>query len=734
MKNNIIHILLIIILTCNVSSCANGQEGKAVKGGKAVMENLNNGRKANHLINEKSPYLLQHAYNPVDWYPWGDEAFEKAKRENKAIFLSIGYSTCHWCHVMEHESFEDSSVAEIMNKYFVAIKVDREERPDIDNIYMTACQMLTGSGGWPLTIIMTPDKKPFYAGTYIPKETRYGRIGLLELLPKIENVWQNERDKINENAAQIASKLQSVSYFQGGGTVDKSIFAKGFNSLSSIFDNKNGGFGKAPKFPTSQNLLFLLRYWHSTKDAKALQMVEKTLTQMRNGGIFDQIGFGFHRYSTDNHWLLPHFEKMLYDQAMLALAYTETYQATGNELYKETAEQIFTYVLRDLTSDEGGFYSAEDADSDGEEGKFYVWSIDEINRLLNKEDAKFFIDIYNFRKNGNFTEQTKRISTETNIPHLTLSILQIAKKYGATVTDIKSRIERIRKTLFVAREKRIHPFKDDKILTDWNGLMIAALSKAGRVFDNVEYTKAAEKAADFILRNLSSGKRLLHRYRKGDAVIKGNLDDYSFFTFGLLELYETTFKPEYLRKAMQYTEIMRIHFGDNKDGGFYFTPDDGEKLLVRTKEIYDAAIPSGNSLAFYDLVKLGRITADTKYEELSSKLIKTFSANIEQNPTGVSFLLTGLQFELGKSFEIVIVGEKSSANYRQMLKTINSKYIPNKVLILIDAEKKEEITKLAPFTKSYTGMENKTIVYVCENYVCSLPVNNKENLMKLLKI
>jgi len=719
--------ILFMLLTVNLSACKNTNEGKS------EMENSENGKKPNHLISEKSPYLLQHAYNPVDWYPWGNEAFEKAKRENKAIFLSIGYSTCHWCHVMEHESFEDSSVAEIMNKYFVAIKVDREERPDIDNIYMTVCQMLTGSGGWPLTIIMTPDKKPFYAATYIPKETKFGRMGLMELLPKVADVWQNERDKINESAEQIADKLSGITNQKSVSTIDKTIFVEAFDALNLRFDKTNGGFGEAPKFPTSQNILFLLRYWNSTKDTNALKMVDKTLTKMRQGGIFDQIGFGFHRYSTDAHWLLPHFEKMLYDQAMLAMAYTEAFQATGNKLFKETAEQIFTYVLRDMTSPGGGFYSAEDADSDGVEGKYYVWTVSGLKNILSKSDADFFIDVFNIDDNGNFRDQSTRNFTGTNIPHLTSENSILAQKYNSTELDVENRIEKIRKILFDVREKRIRPFKDDKILTDWNGLMIAALSKAGRVFGNSIYTAAAEKAANFIQTKLSVNGRLLHRYRNGDAKIKANLDDYSFIVMGLLDLYEATFNSHYLQQAIDYTDVMHSHFWDDKNGGFYFSPNDGEKLLIRTKEIYDAAIPSGNSVAFMDLVKLGRITADTKYEILASKLVDSFSSNIERSPTGVSYLLSGLQFELEESFEIVIAGEKSDANYNHMLQSIYSKYIPNKVVLSIDEKNKARIIELAPFTKDYSGVPGITTVYVCKNYVCSLPVTNSNDLNNLLK-
>ncbi len=726
MTKIIMNSFLLLMIAININACSKNRNEKS------EMENSDNGKKPNHLISEKSPYLLQHAYNPVDWYPWGDEAFAKAKRENKSIFLSIGYSTCHWCHVMEHESFEDSSVAAIMNKYFIAIKVDREERPDIDNIYMTVCQMLTGSGGWPLTIIMTPDKKPFYAATYIPKETKFGRMGLMELLPKVADIWQNERDKINESAEQISNKLLSITNQNNVSTINKTIFANAFDALSSRFDETDGGFGQAPKFPTAQNLLFLLRYWNSTKESKALQMVEKTLTKMRQGGIFDQVGFGFHRYSTDARWLLPHFEKMIYDQAMLALAYTEAFQATRKKLYKETAEQIFAYVLRDMTSPEGGFYSAEDADSDGEEGKFYVWTEAELRGLLTNSDADFFINIFNIEKTGNFREQSTGELTGTNIPHLTTDISGIAKKYDTSSSDIEKRIERIRKIIFEAREKRIHPFKDDKILTDWNGLMISALAKAGRVFGNISYTKAAEKAADFIQTNLSIKGRLLHRYRNGDAKIKGNLDDYSFLVMGLIELYETTFNPLYLQKAIEYTDVMQSHFWDSKNGGYYFSPNDGEKLLIRTKEIYDAAIPSGNSVAFMNLVKLGRITADTKYEKLGSKLVDSFSSNIKQSPTGVSFFLSGLQFEFEESFEIVIAGEKSDDNYNQMLQSIYSKYIPNKVVLFIDKANKKSITELAPFVQNYSGVPGQTTVYVCKNYVCSLPVKDSKNLDLLL--
>ncbi|MFX0141691.1 MAG: thioredoxin domain-containing protein, partial [Candidatus Hodarchaeota archaeon] len=442
----------------------------------------------NKLKTEKSPYLLQHAKNPVDWYPWGEEAFEKAKEEDKPIFLSIGYSTCHWCHVMAHESFEDDQVAELMNEVFVSIKVDREERPDIDKIYMTICQMITGSGGWPLTIIMTPEKKPFFAGTYFPKQTRFGRIGLIDLIKRIQDLWNNQKSELVNSADQITFSLQNIDQESPGEKFSESTIKRAYKQLSMQFDNVNGGFGNRPKFPTPHNLIFLLRYWKRTGDKKALEMVEKSLQAMRKGGIYDHIGFGFHRYSTDSIWLVPHFEKMLYDQALIAIAYIETYQATKNQLYRNTAKEIFSYVLRDMISVEGGFYSAEDADSEGEEGKFYVWSKDEIEKILEKEELGLATKIFNIEESGNYLEETSGKKTGNNILHL--------KNFPEKKIQVE--IEKIRSKLYISRKKRIYPHKDDKVLTDWNGLMIAALAKGAIALQEEKYLQAAKKATNFI--------------------------------------------------------------------------------------------------------------------------------------------------------------------------------------------------------------------------------------------
>ena len=474
----------------------------------------------NRLQFEKSPYLLQHADNPIDWYPWGDEAFEKAQKEDKPIFLSIGYSTCHWCHVMEHESFEDPEVARLMNEIFVSIKVDREERPDIDKTYMTVSQMLTGSGGWPLNIIMTPDKKPFFAGTYFPKESRFGRVGMLDLVPRIQEIWLNEHQKALDTADQVVAALQKMSQQtvtqlkysdEEEGTLGKAILDAAYKQLADLFDEVHGGFGSAPKFPTPHTLLFLLRYWKRHDDEQALKMVERTLQAMRLGGVYDHIGFGFHRYSTDSKWLLPHFEKMLYDQALLAMAYTEAYQVTQKEEYARTAQEIFTYVLRDMTAPSGGFYSAEDADSEGVEGKFYVWSQEEIRHILDEEEAEFVMRVFNFEKGGNFKEQATGLKTGENIVHLQKPLADLAAGFKVTEQELRHRIENIRQKLFDIREQRVHPHKDDKILTDWNGLMIAALAKGAQVFDEPRYAQAAERAARFILDEAhDENGRLLH--------------------------------------------------------------------------------------------------------------------------------------------------------------------------------------------------------------------------------
>ncbi|MDX1587174.1 MAG: thioredoxin domain-containing protein, partial [Balneolaceae bacterium] len=452
----------------------------------------------NRLADEKSPYLLQHADNPVNWYPWGEEAFTKAKEEDKPIFLSIGYATCHWCHVMAHESFEDEGVAEMMNRVFVNIKVDREERPDIDNTYMTVCQMLTGSGGWPLTIIMTPDKKPFYAATYIPKSGRYGRPGMRELIPRINGLWENDREKVHNSAEEIIQAFQKSNRQKPGEEVSTQLLDKAFQVYSKQYDEDHGGFGSSPKFPSPHNLMYLLRYWHRSKNERALKMVTDTLDAMRKGGLFDQVGYGFHRYSTDAEWLVPHYEKMLYDQAMLVMAYTEAWQATGNLRFKKTARHTIEYVLRDMQDSGGAFYSAEDADSEGEEGKFYIWSVDEIRETLPGPEAELAIEVFNLTEDGNYTDEASRQQTGKNILHYTKPIEELAEERDMPVEKLQNKLDDIRKQLYRKREQRERPLLDDKILTDWNGLMIAALAKSGRAFDEEKQIEAAEQAYAFI--------------------------------------------------------------------------------------------------------------------------------------------------------------------------------------------------------------------------------------------
>lgn len=720
-------IALILILSLSNWNCGENIEIE----GKNKMNNES--KKANHLIDEKSPYLLQHAYNPVEWYPWGEEAFEKARKENKPIFLSIGYSTCHWCHVMEHESFEDSTVAVEMNKTFISIKVDREERPDIDNIYMTVCQMLTGSGGWPLTIIMTPDKKPFFAGTYFPKETRFGRIGMIELTQKIRESWINDREKINNSAEEITTAIQNIENKVGSSEITEETLHNAFEQFSKRFDNEFGGFGSSPKFPSPHNLNFLLRYWKQTGNKDALKMVEITLTSMRHGGIFDHIGFGFHRYSTDREWLLPHFEKMLYDQALLINAYIETYQATQNKEYATVAEEIIEYVLRDMTSTEGGFYSAEDADSEGIEGKFYVWSVDEIRDVLDEKDAQLFITTYNLEVEGNFSEESTKSETGDNIPHLKHSISEIAKRIKLNQPELDLRLENIRKKLFAVREKRVHPYKDDKILTDWNGLMIAALAKTARVLDNREIEDAAKKSMNFILTKMrKSNGRLFHRSRDGEISIQATIDDYAFVIWGLLELYETTFDLIYLKTAIELQEIQNKYFWDNANGGFYFTANDAEKLLTRSKDVYDGAIPSGNSVSFNNLLKLGRLTANSEFEELASQMSKTFSDVVNNSPTGTTMMLQGINFALGNSSEVIIVGNNKSDDAKELLQQLNNKFIPNKVVLFKSEDNQKELEQIAPFTKDYILEEENLMVYVCKNFNCNIPTSDIKTVLELL--
>jgi len=679
----------------------------------------------NRLAKESSPYLLQHKNNPVDWYPWGDEAFQKALELNRPIFLSIGYSTCHWCHVMEEESFEDEQVAQLLNDNFISIKVDREERPEIDHLYMTVCQAMTGKGGWPLTIIMTPDKYPFFAGTYFPKKGRMGRPGMIELLPAISDAWVNKKDELIQSANQIKKYLIDSNNKELGDQLNQSILTNTNSQFINRYDKTHGGFGTKPKFPSPHNLIYLLRYHNMSGDKTSLLMVEKTLQEMRLGGIFDHVGFGFHRYSTDTEWILPHFEKMLYDQAMLTLAYTEAYQITNNQLYKDTAEEILYYVQRNMTDKRGGFYSAEDADSEGEEGLFYLWTIDEIKNILSNVESELLINTYGLNKEGNYDDEATGNRTEKNILYLKEPINNI---------ELKNRLNQIIKKLYQARKKRIHPLKDDKILTDWNGLMIAAYAKAGDVFNSDDYIQQAEKSAQFILKNLTDNNgRLLKRYRNGNAGVDAHLDDYAFFIWGLLELYEATFNATYLAEALQLSNIMVDEFWDVTNGGFFLGGEKSEKLIVRAKTGYDGAMPSGNSVAAMNCSKLNRITGETKWAEISDKIFITFSNEIQQTPSGYASMVNAFLFNTDNPKEIVIVGSGKDSDTISAIEKIKSEYVPNKVIIFKDTD--DELNKLSPLAKwtvTQETIDEKTTYYICQDFACKIPTTDLNLALKFI--
>ncbi|KAJ53531.1 hypothetical protein BD780_001464 [Clostridium tetanomorphum] len=658
-------------------------------------------REPNRLIHEKSPYLLQHAHNPVDWYPWGEEAFQKAKKEDKPIFLSIGYSTCHWCHVMERESFEDEEVAGKLNENFISIKVDREERPDVDSIYMTFCQVTTGSGGWPLTIVMTPDKKPFFAGTYFPKESKFGRPGLLDILYTIKEQWENNKKELINSSEELTKEINKYVINEKSDELEETIIEKAYENLREIYDPAYGGFYTEPKFPTPHKLMFLLRIWKIYGYDQALQMVENTLQSMYKGGIFDHIGFGFSRYSTDRKWLVPHFEKMLYDNALLIIAYTEAYQATGKEIYKNIAEKIINYILRDMTDKEGGFYSAEDADSEGEEGKFYLWTKEEISNIIGKEHEELFCKIYDITKGGNFEGK--------NIPNLIKYDIEDIDK------NLEEQLMEIRKKLFSYRDKRVHPYKDDKILTAWNGLAIAALAYAGRVFNNEDYINSSKKAIDFILNSLiREDGRLLARYRENEAAHLAYLEDYSFLVWALIELYESTFNNEYLQKAISLNEEMINLFEDKDKGGFFIYGNDGEQLILRPKDSYDSAIPSGNSVAAYNMIRLYNITEDGFFKEKVERLFNCFAYNIKNNLESHSFLLIAFMYNIFGNEQIVIEKGEEDSITKEILPQINKRFLPFNVTSIKEINKED------------------TYVHICKNFSCSKPVSTLEEFLNII--
>ena len=670
-------------------------------------------KKPNRLINEKSPYLLQHAYNPVDWYPWGQEAFDKAKADNKPIFLSIGYASCHWCHVMEAECFNDQQVADLLNQAFVCIKVDREERPDLDAQYMAVCQAMDRNCGWPLNILLTQRLNPFFAASYIPKHSRPGLIGMLDLVPQVMQIWKGQRAQLEMVGADIKSRIETMEKRTPQKELGKEVLQDAYDRLTLEFDSENGGFGTAPKFPRPHNLLFLLRHYARTGEKNALAMVEKTLRQMRLGGIFDQIGFGFHRYSTDAVWLVPHFEKMLYDQALLTLAYVEAYQITGAGKFRLTAKETIDYLIRDLSSPEGGFYSAQDADTEGEEGKFYLWTMDEVLDTLSPADADLAVHIYGLKQQGNFIESGKQ--NGKNILHIAESLEELAPYKGLTLQELIARLHNIRDALFEARKKRLPPATDDKILTDWNGLMVAALAKAGTVLNEPKYLEAAMKTADFILGHMREDGVLYHRYAKGERAVEGFLDDYAFFVYGLIELYDATFEAKYLQAAADLTKVMVTKFWDDKNGGFYQTQKNSDAAMPKMKQLYDGAVPSGNSVALHDLLWLVRLTNEPTYDTMVAQMTKTFAQEIEGAPEAYTFFLSALDFLIGISYSVTVVGDLKEKDTVEMLNAIRKHYLPSTVIALKNPSKAG---------LGYEQIEGKATAYVCQNQTCLPPTNS----------
>ena len=681
----------------------------------------------NRLFLESSPYLLQHAHNPVDWRPWGQEAFEKARKLGRPVLLSVGYSTCHWCHVMEEESFEDIEIARYLNENYVAIKVDREERPDVDAIYMSAVQALTGGGGWPMNVWLTPERKPFYGGTYYPPRDgdRGVRMGFLTLLGKLNEAYTSQPERIAESSAEITKAIERSAASKSGSEIPTAaVLHKAARSSAARFDPANGGNKGRPKFPSGLPQRLLLRYHRRTGDAKALTMATLTLEKMAQGGIYDHIGGGFHRYSTDDHWLVPHFEKMLYDNALLAIDYLEAFQATGREDFARVAREILRYVERDMTSKNGAFYSATDADSprpDGkrEEGRFFTWTPAEIELAAGKERAKLLIEYYAVTEKGNFEGR--------NILHTPVALAEVAAKLGYTPEKARTAIDEAREMLYAARGRRPAPLRDEKILTSWNGLMISAYARAALVLGDQRDASRAGRAASFILRNLRRDGRLLRSYKDGAAREgqNGYLDDYAFLAAGLLDLYEATGNPDWLREAIALDAELEKHYEDQAQGGFFLTSDDHEQLLVREKPHYDGAEPSGNSVTVLNLLRLHEFTTEDRYRLRADRALRAFREEMMDSPLALSEMLLAVDFRYDTPKEIVIVTPNSRERAEPLLEKVRAAFLPNRILIVASqGSQLASVQKLAPLMEGKTARQGKATAYVCEHRVCELPTSD----------
>ena len=692
--------------------------------------------RANRLINESSPYLLQHAYNPVDWYPWGQEALSRAKSEDKPIFLSIGYSACHWCHVMAHESFENENTAKMMNTNFINIKVDREERPDIDDVYQRVCQLATGNGGWPLSVFLTPDQKPYYVGTYFPADGRYGMPSFGSVLNQMSQSYQTSKQQVDSAASEFMRSLSSIAMDieeQGQHIdIDRSVLDEAGVGLLHMADPAYGGFGHAPKFPNISNLLFMLRYYDISKISRFRDFVMFTADKMAAGGIHDQLGGGFSRYSTDQKWLVPHFEKMLYDNALLTQLYAELYQISGMESYMQIVESTLEFVIREMTSPEGGFYSAQDADSDGEEGKFYVWSRREIVQSLGDATiADIFCDYFGITDGGNFEGK--------NILSIVTSLKSLSQKYGIDPNSIEQIIKNARKKLFEFRDTRTRPGTDDKILTSWNGLMISGFAKGYRITNNKKYLDYALKAINFIETKITVGgeARLRRTFKNGVSRLNAYLDDYAFYINGLLDVFEVDCKAEYLEKALNYTDFMLKHFWDSSSGSLFLTSDDHEQLIIRTKNFYDLAIPSGNSMAAYNLLRLFHIVQNKDYLKKAEQIIKSASTPAVKNPFGFGQLLVSMSMYLKKSpLEIVIIQRPTTKVPYKLTQWLNKHYLADGISFVIkDITLLEKLQKYAIFAARTTSLvkdDKAEVAFVCKNFACSLPIYSVEELQRAI--
>lgn len=688
----------------------------------------------NRLAAEKSPYLLQHAHNPVDWYAWGSEAFRKAESEDKPIFLSIGYSTCHWCHVMERESFENESIATLLNSQFVSIKVDREERPDVDRIYMTFVQATTGSGGWPMSVWLTPDLKPFFGGTYFPPDSRWGRPGFRQVLEQLATAWRDRRSEIAESSDDVLNQLRTMVNTTSPGRADKALAESGFLQFRRSFDSRLGGFGGAPKFPRPATINFLLRYAVAGGNEEARDMALTTLREMAKGGMYDQIGGGFHRYSVDAQWFVPHFEKMLYDQAQLAVSYVEAFQITADPVFANTARGILDYVLRDMLDSQGGFYSAEDADSvidparpdEKGEGAFYIWSKDEIDQVLGEADAEWFCWRYGVEANGNVFEDPHGEFTGRNILAQKFSLEEAARRFAVEPAEMDRRLAEAAAKLLAHRSVyHVRPHLDDKVLAGWNGLMISAFAKAAGVLNEPRYLEAADRAAGFVLTHMYDQGTLYRRWRQGEAAVPGFLDDYAFLTQALLDLYEAGLVDTHVQNAIALTRRMREIFEDQENGGFYSTATGDSSLVLRVKEDYDGAEPSGNSIAILNLLRLARITGDADFEAAGQRALDSFSQRIAAGPFGLPQMLVALLYHLSPPRQLVLSGERSTL--KPLLDEFRSKFLPFHILLWANDD------SLNPELANMPALNERGTAYVCENFTCQLPVTETEQLAALLQ-